>query len=249
MVAVTAPASHPFEDPSLDFPVETPTRQYYAICSTPRCGSSLLARELWRSGACGAPHEYFNFFSVMLRYSARLGTNSLHDYSRRILALRTGPNGVFGFKAHMEHYLFFSALTGLSLRYQPIKHILIEREDIVAQAVSYVIARETGAWFAGQPGRPAPAYDRKVIAEAVEELEKSNRSWAQLFEKAKVEPLRIGYREISSDPPGAARRVIDFLGIETAGVAPIENLPPVERQENPLKAEWTARYREETAAD
>lgn len=246
MASSTAPADHPFEDPALDFPVETPPRLYYAICSTPRCGSSLLARELWRSGACGAPHEYFNFYSVMLRYATRLGTASLHDYARRVVALRTGPNGVFGFKAHLEHFLFYSALSGLSQRYQPMKYIVIEREDPVAQAVSYVMARETGQWLAGQPAREPPAYEREVITEAVKELARANLAWEQLFRKAKVTPLRIGYRSLCAAPQEIVWQVIDFLGVETDGIAPIDSLPPVARQEDPLKAEWVARYRAES---
>ncbi len=246
MVRSTAPADHPFEDPALDFPVEAPPRLYYAICSTPRCGSSLLARELWRSGACGAPHEYFNFYSVMLRYAARLGTASLHDYARRVVALRTGPNGVFGFKTHLEHFLFFSALSGLAQRYRPMHYIIIEREDPVAQAVSYVMARETGQWLAGQPGRAAPAYDRKMIDEAIEELKRASLAWEQLFRKAKVTPLRIGYRALCDAPAVAVQQVIDFLGVDAGGIAPVENLPPVERQQDPLKAEWVARYRAES---
>ena len=249
MVVTTAPAEHPFEDPALDFPVATPVRQFYVICSTPRCGSSLLARELWGSGACGAPHEYFNFFSVLLRYSARLGTASLHDYVRRVVALRTGPNGVFGFKAHLEHFLFFNALTGLAPQFQPMKYIVIDREDPVAQAVSLVMARHTGQWIAGQPAREAPAYDRQVIAEALKELEEAGRSWRILLGQTGVEPLRVSYRALCAEPAATVAEVIEFLGVDRGETAPIGNLPPVARQEDPLKAEWIARYREEIAAE
>ena len=247
MITRVTPVSHPFEDSALNFPVETAPTLYYVICSTPRSGSSFLARELWRTGACGAPHEYFNYYSVMWRLSARLGTASLHDYARRVLALRTGPNGVFGFKAHLEHFLFFSALTGLAQRYQPMKYIMIEREDLAAQAVSYVMARETGQWFAGQPAREAPPYDRQMIDEAVLELKRANAAWNNLFKQASAQPLRLGYEAICADVAGAVRQSLAHLGIDAAAVPPIEHLPAAERQDNPLKAEWLARYRAETA--
>ena len=213
-----APRDHPFEEPALDFPVETPPRQFYVICSTPRCGSSLLARELWRTGACGAPHEYFNFFSVMLRYSARLGTSSLHEYVGRVLALRTGPNGVFGFKAHLEHYLFLSGLSGLGPQLQPIKHIVIDRDDLVEQAVSYVMAQQTGQWIAGQAAREEASYDRPTIAQALQELEQAKRSWQSLLRQAGVEPLRVGYNALCADPVATVGKVINFLGVDTAAV-------------------------------
>lgn len=246
MVEPSQPTDHPLEAAALDFPIVTSPQQFYVICSTPRCGSTYLAREMWRSGLCGAPHEYFNFFTVMMRYSARLGTYSLPDYMSRILALRTGPNGVFGFKAHLDQYLFFRDFSFQFPRFQPLKHIEIYREDLAAQAISRVIARQTRQWTAEQPVQGKTRYDAAAIGAAVKELEQANRSWQRVFQQAGVQPLRISYEALCREPASTVRRVIDFLGVEAAAAAPVEALPPIVRQSDPQKGEWLARYRNET---
>lgn len=247
MVEPSQPTDHPLEAAALDFPTATTPRQFYVICSTPRCGSTYLAREMWGSGLCGAPHEYFNFFTVMMRYSARLGTYSLPDYVNRVLALRTGPNGVFGFKAHLDQYLFFRELSSQFQRFQPLTYIQIYREDLVAQSVSRAIARQTKQWTADQPVKGEARYDAAEIAAGVAEAERANRSWQRVFQQAGVEPLRISYEALCRDPALTVRQVIDFLGLDMTSAVPVEALPPIVRQSDPRKDEWSARYREETA--
>ena len=49
----------PSETEAFDFVGSPPPSRFYVACSTPRSGSTLLTRLLWRSGRMGAPHEYF----------------------------------------------------------------------------------------------------------------------------------------------------------------------------------------------
>lgn len=110
---------HPLSNQSLDFPTATEPRIFYTICHTPRRGSHYLAREMWRTGCFGAPHEYFNVHIVMLEMSARLGARSLSEYAARLVRTRTGPNGVFGLKTAFIHFMFFATRRNTALGSSP----------------------------------------------------------------------------------------------------------------------------------
>ena len=50
----------PRNGPAFDLPTPHSPRRTYVIASTPRTGSTLLARALWDTGLVGAPKEYLN---------------------------------------------------------------------------------------------------------------------------------------------------------------------------------------------
>jgi len=80
----------------------------YILCSTPRCGSTLLCDLLAQSGDLGVPHEYLNISSHGLVLMSRLGIdltdpNLALTYLNTLKRARTTPNGIFGLQAHHHH--------------------------------------------------------------------------------------------------------------------------------------------------
>src|ERR687888_360892 len=82
-----------------EFEAQTPTVTTYAVCALPRSGSSLLCELLFNTGLAGAPAGYFDS-ETRMQFSRRWETDSFDAYLGALLAKKTGPNGVFGFKAH-----------------------------------------------------------------------------------------------------------------------------------------------------
>ena len=132
----------PPTDAKFDFPSPGKMQKFYIVASTPRCGSTVLCREMWRTGLLGAPDEYFNVDTLMFRMASRLGAVSLNDYLSKLVKVRTGQNGVFGAKAHWHHYEFMY-VAGILRRFPEPLWIWIARRDISAQAVSLTKAVQT----------------------------------------------------------------------------------------------------------
>ncbi len=233
---------HPFNAKSLDFPSAAEPKLFYVICSTPRCGSTYLAREMWLTGCLGAPHEYFNFHSVMLQMSARLRARTLGDYSERLVRARTGPNGVFGFKLHYPDFNFLRKTSAQFQRFQPMEFIVMRRAGLVEQAVSHVIAKQTGRWTSSHDATGTTVYSRNAINRSIAMIKRNQRRWDALFRRTGTTPYRLNYEDFCRRPGDLVGKIADDLGVVLSHGKRIGNLPPVDRQDDPIKAEWVARY-------
>src|SRR4051794_27948876 len=118
----------------------------YAICATPRSGSSLLCDLLWRCRSMGKPREYFNPRGYMLRFAEDNGLMceaNVVDFPRyleTVLGEFSTPNGVFGtklFPMQLQKLMSFAAGRGFL---RTCTFFLMSRRDVVAQAVSWHIA-------------------------------------------------------------------------------------------------------------
>src|SRR3954466_5530762 len=103
-VAALYSASH-------DFPrrEEGPSNTFM-LATIPRSGSTYFAIRLWQTGALGAPMEYLNFpilgrLLKRLRVDLPMDARSVLKYWKAVKALRTSPNGVFGYKMFMNNYV------------------------------------------------------------------------------------------------------------------------------------------------
>lgn len=225
-----------------DFPASTPARLCYAIISTPRCGSSLLAMRLWETGRLGAPLEYFNYQSWMLAMSGRLGAANLPEYLERLLAVRTGPNGVFGFKAHTDHVRFLMLANlwrGLGLS----RLIRIVRTDRLAQAVSLVMAGQSRKYSSLDAPIRAPVYNAESIRAASAYLRQCETQWTQIAAQTDLPILTVDYDRLVADGGGVVREALAFIGPGEA--PPVADLPEYRRQADATNEAWIARFKAE----
>lgn len=228
-----------------DFPQGPPPTRRYLIISTPRSGSSLLAMRFWETGCLGAPLEYFNYNNWMLAMSGRLGASDMSEYVQRLLSVRTSPNGVFGAKAHTDHLQFLS-LANLWPTLRISRIVWIERSDKLAQAVSLVIASQSGRFSSLDSAGRAPVYDAKAIAAALAYLERCGRVWSQFSAATKTPTLVVHYERLVEAGDAVIDEARTFLAPD-APPAPVAGLPRYERQAGAINAEWIARYKAESA--
>ncbi|MEV6344795.1 Stf0 family sulfotransferase [Actinoplanes sp. NPDC051851] len=138
----------------------------YLVCATPRTGSSLLLGLLESTGVCGHPQSYFRAPDRPL-WAARWGLAPDHRPAEFLAAARragTTPNGVFGAK------LMWGALDEVPID-GDVRYLSLTRDDVVAQAVSWLRADQTGLWYAGGNGEISglhltgrePAFDPDAI--------------------------------------------------------------------------------------
>nr|WSY53995.1 Stf0 family sulfotransferase [Streptomyces sp. NBC_00886] len=243
----------------------------YFICATPRTGSSLLLGLLDSTGVAGHPQAYFRSPDEMAwseRWGIAYASQGALDYAEfvraALVAGRTG-NGVFGAKlmwgTHAEltgrlaglHPEFAgNELRLLEREFGRIRFVHLHRDDILAQAVSWLRAEQTGVWFVGGKGEigggqdPAgsrPHFDRDAITSILRTIEEHNAGWERWFEAYGVQPYRIRYEDLSADPSAVTHGVLDHLGLGPTLPAGRRITPSHRRQADRLNEEWIARYR------
>jgi LPS sulfotransferase NodH len=229
-----------------EFEGDNSTAVTYAVCALPRSGSSLLCELLFGTGLAGAPAEYFDP-ATRKQFSSRWATESFDEYVRTLLARKTGPNGVFGFKAHF--FQLDEAFPGASLEeaFPGIRHVYITRDDRLRQAISWVRALQTRRWASDHEVsvQLPEVFRRSQIDNLIAGVVERERRWEAFFAASGVEPLRITYEELVAAPGDTVAAVLRHIGIE-AGRVPL-GTPTLRRQADELTEEWVCRYLGESA--
>lgn len=140
-----------------------------------------------------------------------------------------------------------TAVLAASLGIDRFVHLV--REDRIAQAVSLVLAEQTGLWHRHADGterqrsRPAqpPRYDFAQLDRAVGLLDAEARGWSAWFADRAVTPLRVTYEELADDLTATVRRVVDHIGGGDVAVPE----PDTSLLSNDINREWARRYRNE----
>ena len=234
-------------DPRLDFAGPVELRRSYIVASSYRCGSTFFCAELWRTGVLGAPAEYLNIGEgrmlrdVMMR---RLGAGSPEDYLTRLLACRTSRNGVFGLKAHFNHFepalAWCPSLLG---QLAPITFIYLNRRDKMAQAVSMAKSMQTNVWTSMDDASHAPpTYSRRIIERCLADLRQQRLGWLRWFELSNITPLFVNYEDLIADAANVIRGVVHMLGVEDDAAETVHP-PAVQRQADQANLDWIARFR------
>lgn len=227
--------------PERDFP-ETAKKSSYCIVSSPRSGSTLLARMLYKTGKAGDPIEYLN--PKLRAYERdRIGAPSLelNSFLELMARRRTSPNGVFGVKAD-----YFQLLAAFGLR-KPDDQIVqwlrgfeqliwIRRKDRIAQGISRAVAFRTRVWSSEESRQTnqdsgSLAIDPAFSLSCINEVASNDRGWEMLLQKHSLPFIEVWYEDLVADYEGESRRVLRYLDLldQVGDIPP----PPIEKQAGP----------------
>jgi LPS sulfotransferase NodH len=129
------------------------------------------------------------------------------------------------------------------------RFVYLRRDDVVAQAVSWLRAEQTSTWYIGgngeisgtrEPGR-APGFDPDRIGRLIETIDEHNAAWEEWFASFGIQPHRLSYEELDADMAGVTHRILDFLGVDLPDGRTV--VPRHKRQADELNAQWIDRYR------
>jgi LPS sulfotransferase NodH len=215
----------------------------YFVCSVQRSGTWLLAGLLDSTCVAGHPHEYFEPATEQPN-RRRWGAESFEEYVRRVLEVGTTDNGVFGSLLMWgEDGTPVDPLGGL---FPEPRFIHLWREDVVAQAVSWSIAGQTGYYH--HWNRPAGDASYSVgeidgLARLAYERRERWRSW---FSGNDIAPLEVRFEDLVADQEGTARSVLEHLGLDVGSdmVIAAKTAPA----NSGLASEWLERYRGDRSA-
>jgi LPS sulfotransferase NodH len=243
---VNAPAPESVADgwdqfgPLYDHPPFDGIPRVYLIAASARTGSHYLAHLLFNTGALGSPLEYFNP-SLYPKWQRLLDVPDFRDMFLQLARRRTSPNGWFGAIVHWRHFSPMLADAALMEALGKLEFIRLTRGDVIGRAISFVIARQTGAWHSFHAIKNEPHYDFAAIKEALKRIENDEHGWREFFAAEGIDPLAFAYEEVVADPAATVDRVCAHLGVTAAAPAFVPPLLP-RRQSNPLKAEWKERF-------
>ncbi|HKK16862.1 MAG TPA: Stf0 family sulfotransferase [Gammaproteobacteria bacterium] len=223
-------------DAEYDFPSPATPTTFYAVATYARTGSYLLCEKLWRTGQMGAPFEYFNHFNLMLQMVSRLGADSIQDYVNSLFNLRTSPNGVFGMKLFPEHFQFMH-LARIVWLFPNLQFIYLEREDLLAQAVSYAKAMQTSQWTNLDLSQGEPRYDYNLLLTCIRRIEQAKKFWDGYFKNNRIEPVRLTYEKLTNDTGTVIDNILDHFNVVPDKSFTIE-LPEIRKQTDKTNAEW-----------
>lgn len=236
-------------------PRRTPTG--YMLCATPRTGSTLLCSLLTSTNVLGSPESYFRNQDEEA-WAGRLGVPVLggrvRDYGAFALAARAAgstANGVFAARVmwgSVERVIEGLAppasqpdVESLEGAFGPLAFIHLTREDVVAQAVSWVRAEQTGYWHHGDTASPVRKPDLPRMADLVEEIDDHNALWERWFAANHIQPHRLTYEALTRDPAGAIAWIASRLGVAVPEVWRPES--PHRKQADQTNAKWSTLLR------
>ena len=216
----------------------SPTRSY-AVCSNPRSGTTYLCGLLLSTGVLGLPTEWLRADGNSAHPRYRPYPTDLEEQFQLMLRDGSTPNGVCGLKMFPEHFD-----TTLSVRWAErmpgLKFIRFIRRDLLGQAISLSIARQTESYAHWLPERRAAVYSRAHIARCMDWLATGDARWDQFFALNGLDPMVVTYEELCADPQGVVSAIGRLVDVPQAPIGTFEREPRIQRDGR--SAEWRARF-------
>jgi len=212
----------------------------YLICSSPRSGSTYLAELLASTGMLGVPREYFNVLDPWGRPDKERPGDPRPQFER-VLTQGATPNGIYGAKSHADHFAAVAAVIDPMRVLPDLKLVRIRRRDMLAQAISWVRAQQTGQFSADKRPRAAPRYDPSAIRRLIVLLAEQAATWDRILAASGRAPLEIEYEHLVQDPQREVDRVARLMGVPLpAPIVPAHVKVTIQRDD--LTAVWRHRF-------
>lgn len=245
------------------------------LCATQRCGSTLVVEDMRNSGVLGQPKEWFLPWK-----SSKDGNAQERDWNKSLAMVYKrgrGENGIFSVKI-MANQLFdidmclSSFATVKPINSGPFPYVASEfegavwvwlrRRDIVAQAISRLIARQTkvnhatanpeDVHFAGNLMRglkpdynQAATYNYAAIRGNVTAISLENLAWADFFQSNQISPLILEYEDVITDP--SMKHLSQMGALIGQGASPPRQARKMVKLGNEVNQDWRARFMAEAA--
>lgn len=256
-----------------DYPEwDGPPRRTVLLCTHPRSGSTLLGEALYFAGGLGCPLEYFHA-GFRPSFARRWDAPDFDSLSAAVRRHRTTPDGTMGVKLFwrdieeiardgdpsLERFAdmppdqvpadYYATLAEHIARLFPNPHFIhLWREDCLRQAVSAVLAVETGRWrsIPGTTQDDAPAtapFEPERLERIMSYSDFCHGHFRNLFAAMGATPHPMIYEALTANYAASVRSVLRHLGSDTE---PRE--PRMQRQADGKSEAMVLRYLRERAA-
>jgi len=241
------------------------------LCTHPRSGSTLLGEALFFAGGLGCPLEYFHA-GFRPSFARRWNAPAYDSLSAAVRRHRTSPEGTLGVKLFwrdleeigrdadpaLERFAnvppsevpaaYYATLAKHVARLFPNPQFVhLWREDRLRQAVSAVLAVETGRWrsIPGATREVASAtasFDADRIERIMSYSDFCHGHFRNLFAAMAATPHTLCYEALTADYGTSVRAVLRHLGSDAEPRA-----PRMRRQADEASEAMVLRYLRERA--
>jgi trehalose 2-sulfotransferase len=220
---------------------EPPVDLTVFICFTNRSGSNYLASLLATTGELPTGREMFNVKAVS-NVCRKHGIASLDAYCRRQMQ-QQAHNRRFAAKVGLAQLLTLARLGYLGTVFPNPHFIHIQRYDVIAQAVSFMIATQNKAFSAKH--QPVVKdedlhYDGDQIARMMSRISSRNSGFQDFLLRNRLPTFPLLYEQLRDDPLASLTRIMAWLGL--AMPADLAGRSTTQPQTSTVKDAWYDRF-------
>lgn len=211
------------------------------LCFTNRCGSNHFAEVLASSGYINRAEEFYNADTII--------DNSIHHSLGspaafvNLVSNNYSKSRCFVSKIAIEQIAVFVEAGILDQVINRSTFIMLDRCDKIDQAISLIIAEQTGRWTSEQEAgatKKALRYDQDEITRVIDYLLDQQANFNRFFAINGIVPLLISYESFQKDPQRHVNEVTTSLGIGLQQIN--QNMLKLKKQADHINWEWRLRY-------
>ncbi|MDD2878430.1 MAG: Stf0 family sulfotransferase [Acidiphilium sp.] len=215
--------------------------KFIFLCYTNRSGSNLLAEILASNKRLPLAGENLNFDTV-IEHAQRKSFQSFQQYFT-FLVRHTKENDTVAIKISPAHIELLGKSGILDQIISRSHFILIERGDKLAQAISHLIAFQTGKFMStmdAQQAQAEPVFDREKLDTIIATIADEYRDFNLFFGWNGIVPAQVVYEQMVHNPSQTLAFVSDMIGVPDLEIKP--HSVRLGRQAGRLNEEWRQKY-------
>lgn len=221
---------------------ESEVKKVLIIASNPRCGSHMLGHSLYETGCFGFPLEYVNPVNLA-EWKKRFNVSSVKEVINELKKRRTSANGVFAIKLHYSHIQELGGFEYAQKLFPDAYYLLLTRRNLLKQAISYAIAKQTGVWIDGQESRnDNPVYHYEQVESCLKETIKDNASWQYLLSASGCRVIDMDFDRVKNNIPESINRIAEFMEVEVEQ-SEIPAQPVTQKQSKSINQTWERQFK------
>ncbi|QND50992.1 hypothetical protein HB779_03130 [Phyllobacterium sp. 628] len=215
----------------------------FAICTSPRTGSNFVCQLISSTGVLGKPLEYFNWRGR--RHFENAGyPDHVAGQINEILSTGCTDNSIYALKLFAHQHDWISGEIAWTKVLPNLSFVYLTRNDLVAQAISWAIALQTGQFRATQTAHGEPVFDAILINQQLRQIIIENARWTFYFARTGIAPLHLIYEDVLADPEGAVEKIAALMGLSPTPI-PVVKAVNVSVQRTMMNEAWATRFRGE----
>lgn len=218
--------------------------QFLFLCFTNRCGSNHFAELLSSTGIFNPAQEIYNAGTIVSNCKDR-GLKSPMEFVNHAINIFK-YNNCFVSKIAVEQLAILTEIGVLDQIIDRSHFIVIERNDKLSQAVSLMLAQQTGKWTSEQQSEAHDddlRYDRAELTRIITYLVTQQMRFDSFFAENGLVPSLVTYEALVQEPQHYIDKVATLLGIGPLKLNP--QALKLQRQANRQNQEWRQRYLDE----
>ena len=200
----------------------------------------MICEHLRATGRFSGFGEPFNHELVIER-SNEFGLDSMEDYLHWLMEDIRRPGTQFGMKASLDQVLMLLHSGAVPRYFSNCKWIFVQRVDVLSQAISLSIARQTNQWHSFEKSSDVePSYDFGHIRHTVAEISDIYSNSLSLISMLGLNIYHLTYEQFLQDIEEETRRLAAYLGENEVSINPARLR--LRKQGNAINQDFKSRF-------